>query len=87
LDNAKIHHAALIQPILQQHQSLLTMLNLPPYSPKLNLIEGLWGWLKESVINNVFFDSVQQIRKAVQGFIREINKTPQVTIDRLCVQL
>ncbi|MCU6713274.1 IS630 family transposase [Paenibacillus sp. J5C_2022] len=87
LDNAKIHHAALIQPFLTEHQSVLTLLYLPPYSPKLNLIEGLWGWLKESVINNVFFDSVQKIRKAVQGFIREINKTPKVTVDRLCVQL
>ncbi|MCF2937230.1 IS630 family transposase, partial [Paenibacillus alkaliterrae] len=57
------------------------------YSPKLNLIEGLWGWLKESVINNVFFNTVQKIRKAVQGFIHEINKTPEVTVDRLCVQL
>nr|WP_245000604.1 transposase [Clostridium sardiniense] len=28
---------------------------LPAYSPELNLIEGLLGWLKSSVINNVFF--------------------------------
>ncbi|WP_265331497.1 transposase [Enterococcus durans] len=27
---------------------------LPPYSPQLNLMEGVWKWLKESVINNVF---------------------------------
>ncbi|MNN27216.1 hypothetical protein D3C81_1407450 [compost metagenome] len=87
LDNAKIHHAALIQLLLTEHQSVLTLLYLPPYSPKLNLIEGLWGWLKESVINNVFFDTVQKIRKAVQGFIHEINKTPEVTFDRLCVQI
>lgn len=26
-----------------------------PYSPNLNKIEELWGWLKDSVINNVFF--------------------------------
>lgn len=87
LDNAKIHHAELIQPFLEEHKKFLAPLYLPPYSPKLNLIEGLWGWLKESVINNVFFDSVQKIRKAVQGFINEINKTPEVTVDRLCVQL
>ncbi|MDG4625546.1 transposase [Enterococcus faecium] len=28
---------------------------LPPYRPQLNLMEGVWKWLKESVINNVFF--------------------------------
>jgi putative transposase len=87
LDNAKIHHAKLIQPFLEKNKAVLTLLYLPHYSPQLNLIEGLWGWLKSSVINNVFFDSVQKIRKAVQEFINEINKNPEVTVDRLCVQL
>ncbi len=87
LDNAKIHHAALIQPFLERNKALLTLTYLPPYSPNLNLIEELWGWMKSSVINNVFFDSVQKIRKAVQGFINEINKTPSATVDRLCIQL
>lgn len=58
LDNARIHHAKLIQPFLEKYKAVLTLVYLPPYSPKLNLIEGLWGWLKESVINNVFFSSV-----------------------------
>lgn len=87
LDNARIHHAKLIQPFLEKNKALLTLAYLPPYSPNLNLIEELWGWMKSSVINNVFFDSVQKIRKAVQGFINEINKTPAVTVDRLCIQL
>jgi transposase len=61
--------------------------DLPPYSPNLNLIEGLWGWMKSSVINNVLFDSVHKIRKVVHGFVNQINKNPEVTGDRLCVQL
>ncbi len=85
-DNARIHHAKRIQPFLEQHKNLLTLVYLPPYSPNLNMIEELWGWLKSSVINNVFFDSVQKIRKAVQGFVRHINKTPEVTMNRLCMQ-
>jgi len=87
LDNAKIHHANLIQPFFEEHKDILTPLYLPPYSPQLNLIEGLWGWLKSSVINNVFFNSVQKIRKAVQEFIIEVNRTPEVTVNRLCIQL
>ncbi|CAM4431085.1 Tc1-like transposase DDE domain-containing protein [Paenibacillus alkaliterrae] len=87
LDNARIHHAELIQPFLEKNKEVLTLVYLPPYSPDLNLIEELWGWMKSSVINNVFFDSVQKIRKAVQGFVNEINKTPEVTVDRLCVQM
>lgn len=87
LDNARIHHAKLIQPFLDEHKDQLQLLFLPPYSPQLNLIEGLWGWLKKSVIYNVFYSTVAEIRKAVQIFIKEINKNPQKVIDRLCIQL
>jgi transposase len=86
LDNAKIHHAKLLQPFLEKHQKCLAFMYLPPYSPTLNMIEELWGWLKSTVINNVFFDSVQKIRKAVQGFICHINQTPEITMNRLCLQ-
>lgn len=86
LDNARIHHAKLIQPFLEENKERLTFVFLPPYSPALNMIEGLWGWLKSSVINNVFFDSVQKIRKVVQEFICHINETPAATIERLCLK-
>ena len=84
LDNARIHHAKLIQPFLNENRDALTLVFLPPYSPELNLIEGLWGWLKSSVINNVFFDSVEKIETAVLGFIQMVNQIPEVVIDRLC---
>jgi len=87
LDNAKIHHAILIQPFLEKHKAYFSLMYLPPYSPNLNLIEELWGWLKAAVINNVFFNTLGKIRKSVQGFIKDINETPQITIDRLCVQM
>ncbi|MDT2240976.1 transposase [Paenibacillus larvae] len=31
-----------------------------PYSPQLNIVEGLWKWLKSSVINNVFCSAVSK---------------------------
>lgn len=55
LDNTRINHAKLIQSFLKENKSRLELMFLPPYSPELNLIEGLWGWLKSLVINNVFF--------------------------------
>ncbi|XEQ94856.1 IS630 family transposase ISBs2 [Sporomusa carbonis] len=63
LDNARIHHAKLLQPFLEEHQEQLTLMFLPPYSPNLNLIEGLWKWLKEKVIYNVFYKTVSEIRE------------------------
>ena len=87
LDNARIHHAKLIQPFLEEVKERLELKFLPPYSPNLNLIEGLWGWLKSSVINNVFFSTLSEIRMAVQGFIGMVNKVPAEIIDRLCVKM
>ncbi|MPM89329.1 IS630 family transposase IS642 [bioreactor metagenome] len=87
LDNAKIHHAKLLKPFLDEVKDRLELMFLPPYSPELNLIEGLWGWLKSSVINNSFFPSLPKVRVAVNKFIDEINKVPTKTIDRLCVKM
>lgn len=59
----------------------------PPYSPKLNLIEGLWKWLKESVINNIFFPNFQKITLKVREFIRDVKQRPGEVINRLCTRL
>lgn len=87
LDNARIHHAKYLQDFLEENEDRLELIFLPPYSPQLNLIEGLWKWLKESVINNVFFPSVQKIVLKVREFILDVNKRRDEVIDRLCVRL
>lgn len=87
LDNARIHHAKLLEPFLSKVGQRLKLVFLPPYSPKFNLIEGLWGWLKSDIINNVFYNSVMEIRAAVKQFIISINKEPMTVIDRLCVRM
>jgi transposase len=87
LDNAKIHHAKLLHDFLEANKDRLTLMYLPAYSPNLNIIEGLWGWLKSSVINNVFFKSVNEIKEATQNFIQWVNSVPSLAINRLCVQL
>lgn len=85
LDNARIHHAKLLQSFLEENSEHLELVFLPPYSPNLNKIEELWGWMKDSVINNVFFHSRQEIRGAVQKFVDWVNTVPQEVIDRLCL--
>jgi transposase len=87
LDNARIHHAKLIQPFLQDHSEQLELVYLPPYSPQLNIVEGLWGWLKKSVIYNVFFSCVEEIRTTVKSFMDEISKDPMKIVDRICVRI
>lgn len=87
LDNSRIHHAKLLEPFLLEHRNRLKFVFLPPYSPKLNLIEGLWEWLKSDIINNVFYNSAKEIRKAVRGFIDSVIKVPMAVINKLCVEL
>ncbi len=84
LDNARIHHAKLLQDFLDSNPRLHLEF-LPPYSPNLNKIEELWGWIKSSVINNVFFHSCEEIRSAVMDFVNYINSHPLSTVDRLCL--
>lgn len=45
------------------------------------------GWLKSSVVNNVFFPSLPKVKVTIQKFINNINKVPTQTIDRLCVRM
>lgn len=87
LDNARIHHAKLLRPFLEENKDHLQLMYLPPYSPNLNLIEGLWKWLKEKVIYNVFYKTVPEIRKNVNAFIKSISSEPEAVIQRLCCKL
>jgi transposase len=85
LDNARIHHAKLLEGFLKSNPRLeLTF--LPPYSPNLNMIEGYWGWLKNSVINNDFFSKFYYITLAVRKFVAWTNEHKDLVIDRLCCQ-
>jgi len=87
LDNARIHHAKMLEPFLLKYENRLELIFLPPYSPPLNLIEGLWGWLKSEIINNVFYTDARKIKLAVREFITSINLIPDKIINRLCLQM
>ncbi|MDT2247525.1 transposase [Paenibacillus larvae] len=75
LDNARIHHAKLLRPFLEAQKNRLEPVYLPPYSPQLTS-EGFRKWLKSSVINNVFYSAVSEIRLRVGQFMDEIMKHP-----------
>jgi len=61
LDNAKYHHAKILQPWLEEVSNLLELFFLPPYSPDLNPIEMLWKKTRRNVTHNRFFNSLQEL--------------------------
>lgn len=75
LDNSRIHHATDLQPFLKKRPRL-QLVFLPPYSPNLNPVEGLWMWLKADVVNTVFFEKFYKIKLHVSQFMKRINKHP-----------
>lgn len=87
LDNARIHHAKLLRSFLNENAYRLELIFLPPYSPNLNLIEGLWKWLKERVVYNVFYNSVSEIRMNIADFLTCIQDNPEAVIQRLCFKM
>jgi transposase len=52
------------------------LLPLPPYSPELNPIEGLWDQLKDHLCNQVFA-SLKALQKAITDFLRPFWENPE----------
>lgn len=66
LDNAKYHHARMLQPWLHAHRKVLTLMFLPPYSPELNPIERVWKLTRRLATHNRHFPTLAQVVEAVQ---------------------
>ena len=52
------------------------LLPLPPYSPELNPIEGLWDQLKDYLCNKVFV-SLQTVKQAITAFLQPFWENPK----------
>ena len=45
---------------------------LAPYSPNLNLIERLWGFLKRDVLSNCYYEKFGDFKKAIKNFFKSL---------------
>lgn len=73
LDNATAHHAPQIKAFLDAHQHRIELVYLPTYSPHLNLIERLWRFMRHQVTRNRFFESLDDLAKAVQVWLERLS--------------
>jgi len=80
LDNASYHLTRATLDLLAAHEEHILVLWLPKYSPELNAIEGLWGYLKRSALNNYFFGDLASLEEAVIEMFETLNRSPETTL-------
>ncbi len=80
LDNASYHGTKAIRALLDDHADHVFVIWLPKYSPELNLIEGLWGYLKRSALNNYFYGTVESLEDAIHEAFTELQQHPETAL-------
>lgn len=70
LDNAKYHHAGLVQEWLAQPGCRINLHFIPTYCPHLDPIERLWGLMHKNVTHNRCYARYNDFCNAVLGFLR-----------------
>jgi hypothetical protein len=78
LDNARYHHAKLIQPWLEEMKDVIELFFLPPYSPDLNAIEMLWKKTRRAVTHNRFFESLDNLKYDLKMYWNQFAKINEV---------
>ncbi len=71
LDNARYHHAKLVQEWLARPGCRIKLHFIPAYCPHLNPIERLWGVMHRNVTHNKTYPTCAQFADATLGFLRE----------------
>jgi len=80
LDNASYHRTAAVLDLLTEHEEHVFVVWLPVYSPELNAIEGLWGYLKKTALNNYFFGDTERLEDAINRAFHELNRHPETAL-------
>ena len=80
IDNASYHRTKVIRQLLDDHSDHVFVVWLPPYSPELNLIEGLWGYLKRSALNNYFYGEIESLEAAIHEAFTELQQHPETAL-------
>ena len=71
MDNARYHHAKVLQPWLNSTERRVKLHFLPSYAPHLNPIERLWGVMHKWVTHNQHYATFNQFTEAILGFFRK----------------
>ena len=71
LDNARYHHAVLVQEWLAQPGRRIKLHFIPAYCPHLNPIERLWGVMHKHLTHNKCYATYREFAETTLEFLRE----------------
>jgi transposase len=71
LDNARYHHAKLVQAWLARPDCRIRLHFVPAYCPHLNPIERLWGLMHRRVTHNKCYATFREFSAAMLTFLRD----------------
>jgi transposase len=69
LDNARYHHARMVQEWLAREGARITLHFIPTYSPHLNPIERLWGVMHQNVTHNTCYATFREFKEKAMTFL------------------
>jgi hypothetical protein len=79
LDNARYHHAVLVQQWLAQPRRRIKLHFIPAYCPHLNPIERLWGVMHKHLTHNTGWRDWRTFAKTTMWFLTD--KVPRCWSD------
>jgi transposase len=83
VDNARWHHAKLLQEFLEHQKDRLVLWFLPPYSPELNPQERVWRQTRRQATHNKYFEQEKELIREVESTFLKWSK-PNDELWNLC---
>jgi transposase len=71
-DNARYYRSRWLKNALKGTK--IKLIFLPSYSPNLNMIERYWKFFKKKILNNHYYETFEEFKRACEGFFRKRKK-------------
>jgi hypothetical protein len=77
-DGLPAHRSRAMRAWLGTQRSWLVVERLPAYAPELNPVEGLWSWLKGTLLANLVFPTLREVAEQAELGIEHAPQTPHL---------
>jgi transposase len=77
-DGLPAHRSRAMRAWLGTQRSWLVVERLPAYAPELNPVEGLWSWLKGTLLANLVCPTLREVAEQAELGIEHARQTPHL---------